>query len=142
MGVCSPKLTRYLLSPAKIAELIAGKGGSITLSTTPHAMELAEMEPQYWRFHSPWGNPGDLVWALENYRIDRVCQNAEGYTVTVKFEDQSELSSPSLSPMAVTAKGTFISGSGGVPDLAIRVKLVIQDVQIVGDDWVFTVAMV
>ena len=142
MGVCSPKTTRFQFALAKVTELLQGNGGVVTLSTTPYAVELAEMEPQYWRFHSPWGNPGDIVHALENYRIERVCQSADGYMVTVKFEDDEEVGTESTIPMAITAKGVFIPGSGAVPDLAIRLKMVIQDVQIAGDNWVFTMAVI
>lgn len=141
MGTCSPKLTKYQFPASKVKELLDARGGTVTLSTTPYAVELSAMESQYWRFHSPWGNPGDKVYALENYRIERVCQSADGYTITVKFEDGEEISSSSTTPMAITAKDTFISGAGAVPDIAIRLKMIIQDVQVDEDNWVFTMTL-
>ena len=81
------------------------------------------------------------MYGLENFRIDRVCQSATGYTITVKFEDGGKLVSKSSSPMAITAKDTFLSSTGAVPDIAIRLKMIIQDVQVVGDDWVFTMVL-
>lgn len=141
MGVCSVKLTKYKFSLDKITEIIEGRGGQVSLSTTPYAVELAEMEQQYWRFHSPWGNPGDKVYALENYRIDKVCQTANGYYITIKFEDGQTVTVKSNTPMAITAKDSFISSDGAVPDIAIRLRMIIQDVQLVGDNWVFTMAL-
>ena len=141
MGTCSAKLTKYPFPAAKVAELLSCKGGQVTLSTTPYATEPATMGPRYWRDHPPGGNPGDKVYGLEDVRIDRGCQSATGYAITVKFEDGGKIVSKSSSPMAITAKDTFLSSTGAVPDIAIRLKMIIQDIQVVGDDWVFTMVL-
>ena len=63
---------------AKIVELLENGGGQIVMSTTPFRSILQDMEEQYWKYHSPLGNPGDVVLLLEDYRVDHICQSADG----------------------------------------------------------------
>lgn len=138
MGVTA-NITKFELPLSEITPLLDANGGTLKLSPTPYLNELASMEQQYWKYHSPWGNPGDKLYVLEKFRVERLCQSADGYKVTYKYEDEREVSVSSPVPVAITAKGTMISGVN-MPDTAIRLKLVIQDVQMTGDNWIFTLA--
>lgn len=141
MEKCTAKITRFELPLAKVQGLLENNGGDLSLSLTPYLNDLASMETQYWKYHSPWGNPGDKVYILEKFRVERLCQSADGYMVTYKFEDGAEVQVPSNIPVAVTAKNNWLAGSSA-PEGAIRLKMVIQDVQVTGEDWVFTLAKV
>lgn len=139
MEKVASKVTRFELPLDKIKGLIENGGGDLPLGVTPFLNDLSSMEKQYWKFHSPWGNPGDKLYILEKFRVDRLCQSADGYMVTYKFEDGEEIQVASTVPVAITAKGQWLPGTQA-PDSAIRLKMVIQDVQITGDSWVFTLA--
>lgn len=133
------KITRIELPISKVQNLLDNGGGDLSLSLTPHLTELSSMEQQYWKYHTPWGNPGDKVHVLEKYRIDRMCTTVDGYVITYAFEDGTEIQTNSNIPVAITPKGQWLPGTNA-PDAAIRLKMVIQDVQITGEDWVFTLA--
>lgn len=139
MSKVEAQVTRIELPLNEVKNLLENNGGDLSLGLTPALNSLASMEKQYWKFHSPWGNPGDKLYILEKFRVDRLCQSADGYMVTYKFEDGEEIQIASVTPVAITAKGQWLPGTQA-PDAAIRLKMVIQDVQVTSDSWVFTLA--
>lgn len=140
MESCKAKITKFELPISKVQEILADGGGTIALPTTPYAVDLATMESQYHKYHTPWGQPGDKVYILERYRITKMCTLPDSkYILTIEYEDGTEKQVPNNVPVALTAKNAWISGANA-PDYAIRLKMVIQDVQMTGDSWLFTLA--
>lgn len=137
------KLTTYInLTKEEITGLLAGTNNSLTISTQTYP-ELDQFEQGYWKFHSPWGNPGDELLVKEPYKITRLCQDATGYFATIEYQDGTSVVFPVATPLALTAKDTFISAEN-IPNSLIRCKLLIQDVQLAvdGNSWVFVVKTV
>jgi hypothetical protein len=125
-----------------VTSLITNNGGTVTESTSGHP-ELNDMSSLYWKFHSPLGVPGDLILVPEPYKIDKVCQERTGFTVNITYQyDGSAFSFESAYAVPLTAEGVWLSNQSPTDIRAIRLKLLIQEINVINQDWVFTVARI
>lgn len=125
------------LTQEELGLLLTNSGGQIKLATAPY-QELNDFDNIYWAFHNPWGLPGDELVVQEEYRIAKVCQTLDGYSVTVQYRDDTTRVFDSKITMALTPKGSWIQ-SKDMPDFLVRCRLLIQQVTMTDNSWFFTV---
>ena len=136
MGVKKQIFTMEL-TDAVIQEIIQNGGGEIHISTSEY-QDLNSLDTQYWKFHSPYGVPGDELIVLEDYAIREFSQTSHGFFATLEYRDGSTIKKRSRTPLAITPQGNWLRANT-MPTFFPRCSLLVQDVQLAVDCscWIF-----
>lgn len=131
---------KLVLTDAVVQEILQNGGGEVRVNTTLYP-DLNTIDQEYWKFHSPYGSPGDELILLEDFAVREVAQNSEGFYTVVEYKDGTQIKRQSRAPMSLTPKGCWLNACS-MPTCFSRVTALIQDVQMSIDNsqWIFTIS--
>ena len=140
MAVKKQTLT-MVLTNVVIQEIMQSSGGVIHLSNSLYP-DLDTVDTQYWKFHSPFGAPGDELIILEDYAIREVGQNSNGFYAIIEYKDGLQVKKAIGAPAAINPKGSWLNANT-MPTCYSRCKVLIQDIQMAPDnsEWLFIVSL-
>lgn len=136
------QLIKLVLTDSVIQELLQNKGGEVKINTSLYP-DLNTVEQQYWKFHTPYGVPGDELLILEDYAIREVSQTAEGYFIVIEYRDGSKVKKQVSYCTSVTPKDCWLTANT-MPCCYSRLHAVIQDIQMSVDNtqWIYVISQI
>lgn len=140
MSIKKQVLTMVLTNTV-IQDILQSSGGTIHLSTSLYP-DLDTVDPQYWKFHSPFGYPGDELIILEDYAVREAGQNNTGFYAVIEYKDGLQIKKNVSAPTAITPTGSWLNANT-MPVCYSRCRVLIQDIQMAPDnsEWMFIVSL-
>lgn len=131
---------KLILTDSVVQEILQSGGGEVRISTAQFP-DLNTVDQEYWKFHSPYGQPGDELIILEDYAIRKISQTSKGFYTTIEYKDGMTVEKQSRVACAITPEGCWINANA-MPTCFSRLQAVIQsiDMSIDNSQWIFIIS--
>lgn len=131
---------KLVLTDTVVQEILQNGGGEIRVNTSVYP-DLNTVDQEYWKFHTPYGLPGDELVILEDYAIREVSQTSDGFYTVIEYKDGTRIRQQSRVSAAITPKGCWLTANT-MPACFSRVNAVIQsvDMSIDNTQWIYIIS--
>lgn len=134
------QIFKLILTDPVVQEILQNGGGEIRINTSLYP-DLNSIDQEYWKYHSPYGSPGDELIILEDYAIREVGQTSAGFYTVLEYRDGTQIKRPSRVAGTITPKNCFLNASS-MPSCFSRITALIQDIEMSIDNsqWIFIIS--